>query len=156
MNKGEPINLDDLEARWKIEFEKISPDDLHPYGNRFSKHNNGDYDHSHCQASWLGYKEACKKYIYIKQENDNLKEELNNSKNYHCDHFKSTNNGYIACELKYPDSTINPNKLNLAVELLEEALGYVRDDWVDIENGDHDPDVDIVKEKIKNFLKESK
>ena len=57
---------------------------------------------------------------YEEIKDEKLKEELNNSKNYHCEHFVSTNNGYIACKLKYPDAVVSANSLIKAEKEIEE------------------------------------
>lgn len=42
--------------KWREEFEALDTEKLHPYsGGKFSKHTDGQYDHTHMHASWLGY-----------------------------------------------------------------------------------------------------
>ena len=48
-------------------------------------------------------RDILKGYIARLEEQDDkinqLEEELSNSKNFHCPHFKTTGNGYVACNL---------------------------------------------------------
>lgn len=61
-------------------------------------------------------KEYGNKIQALEAENKLLKEDLNNSKHFHCPHFVTTDNGYVACDLGRPGLQ---DKLREVIEALE-------------------------------------
>lgn len=56
------------------------------------------------------------KYGASRRKEEALKYQLNNSKLFHCPHFVTTNNGYVACELKLPtkkEGVVSENRWSL-------------------------------------------
>jgi len=71
------MNQDELEIKWREEFESMPIESHHRNGQRFSKFSNGQYDHTHVDAQWTGYFQACKARQKEIEKRDELLEDIN-------------------------------------------------------------------------------
>ena len=81
------------------------------YFEEFEKYADEHREGVSYREEWKAYLTACEKRD---KEIEDLKEQLNNSMNFHCPHFKCTDNGYVACELDKPKKAEQTNPLDFA------------------------------------------